>query len=88
MTSVPGMCGKPRKFTWLSNFDLQTAKVLRHPAVTVAVSPIATGNGVGNHNLEQVDAARCAGATSASKMSPSLPPDVKRSVPPENQSFA
>ena len=81
------MSGKPRKLTWLSNFDLQIAKVLRHPAVTVALSPTATGKGTGSHSsrMSTPEVRRC---DLISKVSPSFAPAVNSSVPPVNQSVA
>ena len=47
MKSLPGMCGKPRKFSALANFSRQVANWRSHPAVMVKVSPAAMGAGAG-----------------------------------------
>ena len=44
--SLPGICGKPRKLTTLLKRSWQVWNCLSQPAVTVKLSPAATGSGI------------------------------------------
>ena len=48
--SLPGMCGKPRKFTTLSKRSRHVSNRLSQPAVTLNASPPATGSGIACHS--------------------------------------
>jgi len=82
--SLPGICGKPRKLTALSNLAWQVANCLSQPAVTVKASPGRMARAKGCHSSMTGGAAKKKRRTSWER--PALAPEVKVRRPRANQS--